>query len=354
MTTLRTVYEELICPATLRSGEESTSRPVPAARGEASTRLFDRVVVPLGLVADPEPLLCQAAELAARFHAEILLLQLIPMTSAKLRAPGQAAHLRGTLSQTAHSLIRAGAARVYAALLEGNASRHIEEIAVQHEATLILLSEERDDSHPAHWFGTVTQRLSRRGRAPLLVVRPGCALTLSPLLCAVDFSDSSRVAFRHALDLARALSCRLTVLHVVPMPMSVQDETSIWSQDRGELRPAHGGAPSRSAWQAVEVARKMDEARRELVSFVDGHDMKCETVVACGSLVAETIWVARARKAGLIVMGSGPRSGLTMVETQTPAEAVAEIADIPVLISQPCAVPLPVHVEGSLFARKTR
>ena len=354
MTTLRTVYEELVCPAQGHAVAGSPSWLAPAKREDTSTRLFDKVVVPLGLVADPEPLLCQAAELAARFHAEILLLQLIPTTSAKLRAPGQAAHLRGTLSQTAHSLIRAGAARVYAALLEGNASRHIEEIAVQHQATLILLSEERDDSHPSHWFGTVTQRLSRRGRAPLLVVRPGCALTLSPLLCAVDFSDSSRVAFRHALDLARALSCRLTVLHVVPMPVSVQDETSIWRMDHSQLRPACSGAPAHTAWQAVEVTRKMDEARRELASFVDGHDMKCETVVACGSLVAETIWMARARKAGLIVMGSGPRSGLTMVETQTPAEAVAEIADIPVLISQPCAVPLPVSVEGSLFARKTR
>jgi hypothetical protein len=37
----------------------------------------------------------------------------------------------------------------------------------------------------------------------------------------------------------------------------------------------------------------------------------------------------------LIVVGAGPRSASTIVETQTPAAAIAEIADLPVLISPP-------------------
>jgi nucleotide-binding universal stress UspA family protein len=357
MTTLQTTYEELISPPKNRSGAKSMSLPASAGTRDRSTRLFERVVVPLGLAADPEPLLGQAGGLAARFHAEILLLQLIPASSNRLRAPGQAAHLQGSLSQTAHRLIRAGAVRVYAALLEGNAGYRIEEVARQHEATLILLSEERDDSHPPHWFGTVTQRLSGRGGAPLLVVRPDCALSLTPILCAVDFSDSSRAAFVHALELAGTLACRLTVLHVVPMPVSLQEEAPIWRKDHAAVSPAHSGAPARSAWQAVEVARKMDEAQRELTSFVREFDLsgvECERVVACGSLVAETISAARAHKAGLIVVGSGPRSGSTVVESQTPAAAIAEIADIPVLISPSCGTSVALNPQISLFARKTR
>jgi nucleotide-binding universal stress UspA family protein len=357
MTTLQTTYEELISPPKRRSGVKSMSPPVSAGKGNRSTRLFERVVIPLGLVADPEPLLGQAADLAARFHAEILLLQLIPAASALLRAPGQAAHLQGSLSQTAHRLIRAGAVRVHAALLEGNASHHIEDVARQHQATLILLSEERDDSHPPHWFGTVTQRLSRGGCAPLLVVRPDCAMTMAPVLCAVDFSDSSRAAFIHALELAGALACRLTVLNVVPMPVSLREEAPIWRSNQAAVLPVHSGAPAHSAWHAVEVERKMDEARRELTSFVREFDLsgvECETVVACGSLVAETLSAARARKAGLIVVGAGPRYGSAIVESQTPAAAIAEIADVPVLISQPCGSSVEINPQVSLFARKTR
>jgi nucleotide-binding universal stress UspA family protein len=353
MTTLQTAYEELICPTECRSEERLSPRREPVRRGSASPSLFDRVVVPLGLAADAEPLLRLAAESAARFHGEILLLQLMPASGATL----QATRLRDSLSRNAQRLLRAGAARVQIAQLEGNAGRNLEDIARRHQATLILLSEERDDFHPPHWFGTVTQRLARSGNASLLVAKPGCALTLTPLLCAVDFSESSRVALGQALELARALVCRLTILHVVPVPVCLQEEIPVWRRDRGLLpRPRHE-CPPVSCVQAVEVERKIVEARGELASFVGefaSSGVQCEMVTACGSLVAETISAARARKAGLIVIGSAPRCALTAAESQSPAATMAEIADIPVLISQLSASHLPSKAQISPFAHKTR
>jgi nucleotide-binding universal stress UspA family protein len=323
-------------------------------RGDRVFNLFERVVVPLGLIEDPEPLLNQAAGLAARFHAEILLLQLIPATNKTLHIPVEAAHLRSSLTKTAQGLIRAGAARVYAAMLEGNASHHIEDVARQHQASLIMLAEEPDNSELQPWFGTVTQRLSRRAHVPLLVMKPNAPLTMAPVFCVVDFSDSAREALTHSANIARELRTKLTVFHVVPEPKPPWAEGPIWA---GEPHRAHAQDGMYTPVQQAEIERKTDSARDELKRFIADYDMSdldVELAVTCGPAVSETITAARDRKAGLIVMGSGARCGLSMIETQTPAEAVAEITDIPILIAHPAAQTVSSSDRTTPFAHKTR
>ena len=341
----------------------------PAARGKShlengliqeqeAMSLFRKVVVPIGLVSDPEPILSQVAGLAARFHSEILLLQLYPHTCKQLHEPGEVAHLRSRLSKTARQFVNAGIPRVYAALLEGNASFHIEEAARQHHASLILISEEQRDDDAQPWFGTITQRLSRHAHVPLLVMKPGASLAMSPVMCAVDFSEPSRIAVGHALELTRALAAQLLIQHVVPEPCIELNEGPLWKAEPSPVfLPEHLDMQRMSPVKKAEVERKIRAAQEELQRSTAEFDLsgvEHEMQVVCGSLVAETIFTARAKRAGVVVMGSSRSSGFAMVESQTPAEAVAEIADIPVLISHAPVPARPQPRNIPVFKQKPR
>lgn len=353
MPPLRTGFEDVVGHSDRRVISGFAALTPRTNREDRLLNLFERVIVPLGLVEDPEPLLRHAAGLASRFHAEILLLQLIPATDKHLQVPGSAARLRSSLTKTAHSLVRAGAARVYAAMLEGSASRHIEDVARQHQASLIMLAEERDDSELNPWFGTVTQRLSRWAHIPLLVLKPHAPLTMSPLFCVIDFTESAREALRHAIRIARALQTKLVIYHGIPDFGAAINEHSLWNAriDAGDETAEREYTPV----QRAEIHRKTESAREELVRFAGEFEMSgLETVyeVGYGSLVAKTISAARDHRAGLIVMGSGPRCGSSLIESQTPAEAVTEIADIPILIAHAPGAAVRAASGSTVFARK--
>jgi nucleotide-binding universal stress UspA family protein len=357
MPTSSAVFLEFFNSAADPIGRGQSSLELGLTHGNNAMSLFRKVVVPLGLVADSEAILNQVAGLAARFQSEIVLLQLFPHTCKMLHESGEVAHLRNSLSHTAHQFVKAGVPRVYAALLEGNASYHIEEAARQHQASLILISEERNDNDAQPWFGTITQRLSRRAHIPLLVVKPDASLAMSPVLCVVDFSESSHAAISYALELTRAFSTRLLIQHVVPEPAIELNEGPLWKAESAPSFSRESVDGQRiSPMQQAEVKRKIEAAQAELANFtaeLDLSDVNYETQVVCGSLVAETIFTARAQRAGVVVMESSRRGGFTAVESQTPAEAVAEIAEMPILISHCSAAELSLKADASIFARKT-
>ncbi|RPH92421.1 universal stress protein [candidate division KSB1 bacterium] len=309
-----------------------------------SMMLFQRVLIPLGLMSDSHPILGIAADMAARFHSELLLLHLFNHTHLALRDPSEIAGLRTTLSKTARKLLKAGAERVYTAILEGNACYNIEEVARHHNASLILLTEEAQEERLQPWFGTATQRLARRALIPLLVIQPGAKLAFGkPIVCVVDFSESSRLALNHAMAMARDLQAKLCILHVVPEPISYPTiESPLWKST-----PLPAVAATTAVFEnqlaasvlgsvgKIEIERRLERAQSELAMFLadtDLSDIHYEIQVTCGQEVEKTLTVARSLKAGLIVAGGGSRAGFTLYETQTPAEALAQVADVPVLV----------------------
>ncbi|MGE3511016.1 MAG: universal stress protein, partial [Vicinamibacterales bacterium] len=76
------------------------------------------------------------------------------------------------------------------------------------------------------WLGSVTERVLRRVRCPVLTVPPGASVPVraahdaaaapyKTIICAVDFSDASIRAVEHALTWAQEANARVIFLHVL-------------------------------------------------------------------------------------------------------------------------------------------
>ena len=241
--------------------------------------------------------------------------------------------------------MEAGAGRVTTLFREGNPALHIEQAALETGASMILMAEDVENAETRAWFGTTTQRLARRLPTPLLVIRTDSRHNLDPILAVVDFSDSSRRALHHAIDLARSLESRLTVLHVVPDTLrSPLEESSVWSlgaavpavDGRGDIRSGFGTLTMDLLTRSpAEVELKLESARAELRDFLATFDLSgvaVDSIVTAGTPVTQTLAQANALNAGLIIAGSGPRAGAINLISQTTAETLAELSDIPVMI----------------------
>ncbi|HEY3294838.1 MAG TPA: universal stress protein [bacterium] len=323
------------------SGETTAARERLSGTGELSSKLFENVLIPTDLDPAAKPLVTLAADLAGRFHSQFVLVHVVPHEPTLARDPAVLRERRTELEKLAAKLRDAGASYVQTILMEGNPAYHIEQAARQHHVSVILLSERSDASQTHAWFGTLTQKLARRVDVPLMVVRPVGQHTLKPVLCVVDFTESSRKALKYAIALSRQTGTPLAVLHVVPEPLpSSMLEGPIWQgcgpADAGGKRSyAASQNPDATTSTLIEDNRRTTLARREVEDFLSRFDfsgVKHDVVVRSGSPVVEALMVAKEHKSGVIAIGADHRSGFVHLMSQSTAETLAETADIPVLI----------------------
>jgi len=136
------------------------------------------------------------------------------------------------------------------------------------------------------------------------------------LLVPMDLSDPSFKALSQASLLAEALDAKLHILHVLPVP--AESVPYYWDQ-----------APDiKSRRQAVAAIR------RRLA-------MDAAIEVLEGDPVAAILHAAYRERAGMIVMGSHGRSGLSRVLFGSTAEAVVRRSPAPVVVVR--GVPGPIH-----------
>ena len=119
------------------------------------------------------------------------------------------------------------------------------------------------------FLGSTAEKVLRKARCPVMTVPPKApdAMPRGPvpftrILCAVDFSESSRAALRYAVSLAEGASAALTLAHVIEMrplyydfsPPAVVD-LAAWSEDaRRRLRHLVPD-PVRSSRSIKEIVR---------------------------------------------------------------------------------------------------
>ncbi len=141
-------------------------------------------------------------------------------------------------------------------------------------------------------------------------------ISISRIMCPVDFSESSDHALGYAVDLARMFGAQLTLLHVVEVPFLPSY--------------AMAGVPDLSLplEQIEEGARKglerlIEECRKK-------HE-RVETELRTGTAFMEIINYAREIQADMIVMGTHGRTGLSHIIIGSVAEKVVRKAPCPVL-----------------------
>lgn len=139
---------------------------------------------------------------------------------------------------------------------------------------------------------------------------------------AVDGSSASEATLAAAVALARALSGRLRVLHVVDSPYDFPDVMyGRVPGDREELRQAWHTAGQEVLDRAVAQARQGGCEPESCLIEGDGAHISQHIVEA-----------ARAWGADLIAIGTNDRRGLSRLLLGSVADGVARMATVPVLL----------------------
>lgn len=142
-------------------------------------------------------------------------------------------------------------------------------------------------------------------------------MTWLEIVCAVDFSESSRPALESAADLARRLEAGLTLLHV-------------WKGPRGGGRAAMAPAAEPRDVEA-DLARELEGWKRE-AERIAGREVR--TAVRTGVPAAEVARFATERKADLVVVGTRGRTGIERAVLGSVAEAIVRHSPCAVLVAR--------------------
>lgn len=140
------------------------------------------------------------------------------------------------------------------------------------------------------FLGSTAEKVLRKARCPVMTVPPRApdAMPCGPIpftriLCAVDFSDSSKIALDYAMSLARQSKAALTLAHVIetrPLyydfsPPVAIDLTAWIEEARTRLRAMVPDAV-RSSCSVTEVARE-GTSYREILSLAT--ELDCDVIV---------------------------------------------------------------------------
>jgi nucleotide-binding universal stress UspA family protein len=150
----------------------------------------------------------------------------------------------------------------------------------------------------------------------------------------VDFSDSSVIGLRRAIDLAAAWGGTLTIVHVV-------DADYGWSQIGRD--------------ESAELDKSLQkQAGDQLGRLADSHlpeNMSAQLEVRIGRPAEEIAAAASEAKSDLIVISSHGRTGLDRYLIGSVAERVARIAPCPVYLIPPTKRKMSAARSGSRVLR---
>jgi nucleotide-binding universal stress UspA family protein len=150
-------------------------------------------------------------------------------------------------------------------------------------------------------IGSVTEKVLRKAACPVLVVpvnplpeldaavpAPKPFAGYRRVLCAIDFSESSREALRFAISVARHGGSNVTLVHVV----EIADNPDVMIGGASPLATLRRGR--------VETAR---EALRKAIGEHEHEGISIDEVVRLGNSHREILAVAAEKEADLVVMG---------------------------------------------------
>ncbi|HEY8924865.1 MAG TPA: universal stress protein [Polyangia bacterium] len=150
---------------------------------------------------------------------------------------------------------------------------------------------------------------------------------LKLILVPTDFGLTSERALEVAIDLGRLTRASLEILHV--------NSEAIW------VVPPPGDVMV----SPVDVGEALAESAARLeavVARVRAAGLSCSGSSEVGRTDAEIVEYARKRQAGMIVVGSHARHGLSHAIMGSVAEKVVRHAPCPVLVVPPMEEPVPV------------
>ncbi len=201
-----------------------------------------------------------------------------------------------------------------------NPAARIVEAVDQIGADLIVLGTHGRSGFERLLLGSVTERVVRTSRVPVVTVPPPSVATsrlpFKRVLCGIDFSEPSMAALRYALSIAKESDSALTLLHAVEFPFE------------GETL-----ATQPFDLDAYRTAVRADAERRlgELITDEVRAWCKPEMKLASGRPYEEVLRAAAEVRADLIVLGVHGRNALDMMLFGSTTNQVIRRSTCPVL-----------------------
>jgi nucleotide-binding universal stress UspA family protein len=203
---------------------------------------------------------------------------------------------------------------------EGNPAQEILKRATELPADLLAIGTHGRGGFEKWVLGSVTERVLRKARCPVLTVPARGALPtgralFDTILWATDFSAPATAALEHAVSLARPDRARLLLVHVVAHAAEVREP----------------GSPPDLATELQERAR---EWLRKAVPEEVRSACAVEEIVAVGKPHREIARLAREKGVELIVMGAQGADALDHMIFGSMAQRVLRMAPCPVLTAR--------------------
>lgn len=143
----------------------------------------------------------------------------------------------------------------------------------------------------------------------------------TPVVVPFDFSEHSRAALNRALGISESVS-NIHVLHVLPF-----------------LVPTEPGV----VWATIDDAHRIEHALQNLRESLNSPEFRgVQMEVRIGDPGQVSVDRAEELGAGLIVLGSHGRTGISRLFLGSVAERIVRLAHCPVLVEKIAAVPQPV------------
>jgi nucleotide-binding universal stress UspA family protein len=294
-----------------------------------------RILCPVDFSRFSHHALEEAVAVAREFSAEVSVLHASAVAPVTSRAPIGAplvleparltSQERGALTAQLREFagdVEATGLQITAALDEQEPVAAIVDRATQWPADLIVLGTHGRSGFERLLLGSVAEKVLRKAPCPVLTVPPRVtgparALTVSRILCAIDFSQASLRALEYAASFAAVEGPGVVAMNVVELfaeSGGVRDELVLDT-------PSFRAALIKTAQERLHTA--IPEALRVRCPIAE--------TVTTGRAYREILRVATVEEAGLIVLGVRGRATADLLFFGSTAQHVVRQAGCPVL-----------------------
>jgi nucleotide-binding universal stress UspA family protein len=263
---------------------------------------FQRILVPVVFTDSSRRVVRQAAWLARRFHAEMILLHVVPPLSypAGVLESGDeitARDLHAHIVQRAQRdldqalLPELDGIAVTRLLLRGDPAQEIVNTARDRSVDLIAMSTHGHGAFYRFLLGSVTAKVLHESHCPVwtgahLEQTPAREFSVRHVLCSVDLSPHSNHTASLAAEMAAAVDATLTLVHITT-------GVEVWGP---------GGSHVDPVWKEMIVGN----AIKEIARLQQDMGTKAEVIIDSGNVPELLNRAAEESKADVLVMGHSP------------------------------------------------